>query len=200
MTVRLPFLQALVLLAIAGGARAATDEITLFSERDFQGRSFTTRDDIADVPAQAGFAPKSAKVTGHWDICGALEFTNPCTVLRRDTPNFDYVPEKVGAASFAVMSLFATYRGVEQTTEGAPSLELYERPEFMGARVTVTGPTPELAAPGTGGRPASAHVTGRWQLCEQPNFAGKCVVVEGEQLRFSDDLPPAVRSARPAPE
>ncbi|MGA0605990.1 beta/gamma crystallin-related protein [Phenylobacterium sp. VNQ135] len=201
-SLRLPaFLVLLAAAALTGPAVAAPDEITLFSEPDFQGRSFTTRDDLEDVPAKAGFAPRSAKVTGHWDICGAVEFTNPCTVLRRDTPNFDYVPEKVGAPTFEVMSLFATYRGVDQpAAAGPPMLELYERAEFMGARVTVTEATATLQAPGLAGRPLSAHVTGRWQLCEGVGFTGRCAIVEGEHLRFSDaELPAAVRSARPAP-
>jgi len=190
---------ALALALIGGAAQAAPDEITLFSGRDFQGRSFTTRDDIGDVPATAGFSPQSAKVTGHWDVCGAVDFSNPCTVLRRDTPNFDYAPAKVGAPTFAVMSLFATYRGVDQASSGPPTLELYARAEFMGDRLMVSEAAPDLVSPGPGGRPASAHVGGRWQLCEQPNFAGRCVVVEGEQLHLPDDLPPVVRSARPAP-
>ncbi|MEW5686731.1 MAG: beta/gamma crystallin-related protein [Pseudomonadota bacterium] len=195
-------LVVLTVLLIAQPALAAPDEITLFSERDFAGQSFTTKDDMDDAVKGIPFEPRSAKVTGHWDICGEVEFTNPCTVLRRDTPNFDYVPDRVGAKSFRVKSLFATYRGVDQPADAnaPPRLELYERAEFMGQRLMLTEASPDITAPGPGGRPLSAHVTGRWQLCAEPNFAGACVVLEGEQLGLApDEAPPVIRSARPTP-
>jgi hypothetical protein len=202
MTARLLRFAVLASLNLATPAAAATDEITFFSERDFGGRSFTTRDDMDDAVAGIPFEPKSAKVTGHWDICGELEFTNPCTVLRRDTPNFDYVPERAGVKTFRVKSLFATYRGVDQpaAADAPPRLELYERAEFMGKHLTLTEPGADITAPGPGGRPLSAHVTGRWQLCAEPNFGGACVVLEGEQLSLApEEAPPVIRSARPAP-
>lgn len=188
--------------ALAAPPAKAPDEITLFSERDFGGRSFTTRDDMDDAVAGIPFEPNSAKVTGHWDICGELEFTNPCTVLRRDTPNFDYVPERVGTKTFRVKSLFATYRGVDQPAAAdAPlRLELYERAEFMGERLMLTEANPDVTAPGPNGRPLSAHVGGRWQLCAGPNFTGACMVLEGEKLTLApEEAPPVIRSARPAP-
>lgn len=201
MTARLLGLSALVCLALSQPATAAPDEITFFSERDFGGQSFTTRDDMDDAVTGIPFEPRSARVIGHWDICGEVEFTNPCTVLRRDTPNFDYVPERVGTKSFRVKSLFATYRGVDQpAADAAPRLELYERAEFMGKRLTLTEAGADVSAPGPNGRPLSAHVTGRWQLCAEPNFAGACVVLEGEKLSLTpEDAPPVIRSARPAP-
>lgn len=187
-------------LLLASTAAAREDEITFFSAPDFAGQSFTTRDDLADTKAAIPFQPMSAKVIGYWDICGAPEFTNPCTVLRRDTPNFDYVPERVGAASFEVRSIFATYRGVEGDAPAEPLLELYARREFMGLRRSVSEATPDLEAPGEGGAALSAHVTGRWQVCEGVDFTGRCVVLEADRIGFEPaELPPVIRSARPAP-
>ncbi|MEH6676568.1 beta/gamma crystallin-related protein [Phenylobacterium sp.] len=188
-------------LVLASSAAAQEDEITFFSAPDFAGQSFTTREDLADTRAAIPFQPLSAKVTGYWDICGAPEFTNPCTVLRRDTPNFDYVPARVGAESFEVRSIFATYRGVEGDAAAAePLLELYARREFMGLRLSVSEAAPELEAPGEGGAPLSAHVTGAWQLCEGVAFTGRCVVLEADRIGFEPaELPPVIRSARPAP-
>ncbi len=187
-------------LVLGSSAVAQEDEITFFSAPDFAGQSFTTRDDLADTRAAIPFRPLSAKVIGYWDICGAPEFTNPCTVLRRDTPNFDYVPERVGAASFEVRSIFATYRGVEGDAPAEPLLELYARREFMGLRLSVSEAAPDLEAPGGGGAPLSAHVTGRWQLCEGVDFTGRCVVLEADRIGFEPaELPPVIRSARPAP-
>lgn len=187
-------------LVLGSSAVAQEDEITFFSAPDFAGQSFTTRDDLADTRAAIPFRPLSAKVIGYWDICGAPEFTNPCTVLRRDTPNFDYVPERVGAASFEVRSIFATYRGVEGDAPAEPLLELYARREFMGLRLSVSEATPDLEAPGEGGAPLSAHVTGCWQVCEGVDFTGRCVVLEADRIGFEPaELPPVIRSARPAP-
>ena len=187
-------------MALASSAAAQEDEITFFSEPDFAGQSVTTRDDLADTGAVIPFRPLSARVTGYWDICGAPEFTNPCTVLRRDTPNFDYVPARVGAESFEVRSIFATYRGVEGDAPAEPLLELYARREFMGLRLSVSEATPELEAPGEGGAPLSAHVTGAWQLCEGVAFTGRCVFLEADRIGFAPaELPPVIRSARPAP-
>ncbi|MDP1986929.1 hypothetical protein, partial [Phenylobacterium sp.] len=138
-------------LVLSSSAAAQEDEITFFSAPDFAGERFTTRDDLADTKAAIPFQPLSAKVVGYWDICGAPEFTNPCTVLRRDTPNFDYVPARVGAETFEVRSIFATYRGVEGDAPAEPLLELYARREFMGLRLSIDEATPDLQAPGEGG-------------------------------------------------
>ncbi len=72
----------------------------------------------------------------------------------------------------------------------AQDVELYERPDFGGTRLTMNAATPDLARYGAGSSVSSVVVTrGQWEFCTQPQFRGACVTVgPGRYAR----LPPAL--------
>ncbi|HTK36012.1 MAG TPA: beta/gamma crystallin-related protein [Caulobacteraceae bacterium] len=61
-----------------------------------------------------------------------------------------------------------------------PSITLYDLPNFQGAARTYTAGVSNLAAIGLNDRAQSARVVGRWQICEDANFRGRCVELAGD--------------------
>ena len=60
----------------------------------------------------------------------------------------------------------------------AQPVELYDRPDFRGTRLTVDDTIPDLARYGLGARVSSVVVNrGQWEFCTQPQFRGACVTV-----------------------
>lgn len=80
----------------------------------------------------------------------------------------------------------------------APNAELFSAPNFMGRSTTVMRETPVLQ---TTWQPRSIRVGGgsSWEVCEQRNFMGRCVVVTGSSTNLSSQLGiTRIGSIRPA--
>lgn len=82
----------------------------------------------------------------------------------------------------------------------AQDVELYDRPDFGGMRLTLNAATADLATYGLGARVSSVIVTrGQWEFCTQPQFRGACITVGPGRYNH---LPPALNdnlaSLRPA--
>jgi hypothetical protein len=60
------------------------------------------------------------------------------------------------------------------------SATLYERPEFGGRSVTITGDVSNLSNYGFNDRAHSLRLEGRWRLCEHSGFEGRCVELTGD--------------------
>lgn len=72
----------------------------------------------------------------------------------------------------------------------AQDVELYDRPDFGGLRLTLGGAEADLARYGLGARVSSVVVTrGQWEFCTQPQFRGACITVGPGRY---DRLPPAL--------
>lgn len=61
-----------------------------------------------------------------------------------------------------------------------PSATLYDRPNFEGRQVTITGEVTNLSNYGFNDRAHSLRLQGRWRLCEHSDFGGRCVELSGE--------------------
>lgn len=85
----------------------------------------------------------------------------------------------------AALALFAA-----ATQAHAQDVELFDRPDFGGIRLTVAQPVPDLAGYGLQQRVSSVIVhRGQWEFCTQPQWKGVCITVgPGRYGR----LPPAL--------
>ncbi|HEY8617046.1 beta/gamma crystallin-related protein [Phenylobacterium sp.] len=61
-----------------------------------------------------------------------------------------------------------------------PSATLYDRPDFGGRSVTLTGQVGNLSNYGFNDRAHSLRLEGRWRLCEHANLDGRCVELTGD--------------------
>lgn len=64
----------------------------------------------------------------------------------------------------------------------APAIVIYDRADFKGRTLTITGPTADLGPLGFDNKVASLAVQGGgdWVLCENKNYTGRCVRVQGQ--------------------
>lgn len=81
----------------------------------------------------------------------------------------------------------------------AQGVELYDRPDFGGLRLTLDAAEADLARYGLGSRVSSVVVTrGQWEFCTQPQFRGACVTVgPGRYGRLPPALNDSLASLRP---
>lgn len=81
----------------------------------------------------------------------------------------------------------------------AQDVELYGRPGFQGARLSLDQATPDLGAYGLAARASSLVVVrGHWEFCTQPRFRGSCVTLApGRYERLPPALDDALMSMRP---
>ena len=82
----------------------------------------------------------------------------------------------------------------------AQDVELYDRPDFGGMRLTLDAAEGDLGRYGLGARVSSVVVTrGQWEFCTQPQFRGACVTVgPGRYGRLPAALNDSLASLRPA--
>ncbi len=82
----------------------------------------------------------------------------------------------------------------------AQQVELYDRPDFRGTRLTVDSATADLARYGLGARVSSVVVhRGQWEFCTQPQYRGSCITVgPGRYGRLPASLDDNLASLRPS--
>ena len=68
------------------------------------------------------------------------------------------------------------------TAPAAPSVIVYDQPDFKGQSLTIASATPDLAAHGFDNKVASLTIAGGgdWVLCENKNYTGRCVRVQSQ--------------------
>jgi len=93
------------------------------------------------------------------------------------------------AAAFAAASSYAAAQG----------LELFDAPQFSGARITLQSAAPDLADYGFKDRAVSVVVrSGSWELCERAQFGGTCLALPvGRYERLPPALAMRIGSVRP---
>ena len=75
--------------------------------------------------------------------------------------------------------------GVMVATQASAQVTFFEREDYRGPSFTPTGEVENLQRQGFNSRAASAVIRGerweRWELCEDPRFRGRCVVLQPGQ-------------------
>ncbi len=88
--------------------------------------------------------------------------------------------------------------GLAIATQAFGQVNLYEDDYFRGAVVVVSSPTENLERHNFNGRASSAIVSGgAWELCDQPGFGGRCVVLQHGTYESLEEMNDSVASLRP---
>jgi hypothetical protein len=84
-------------------------------------------------------------------------------------------------------------------TAAAAQLTFYEDPGYHGRSFSIDRPFNDLTAGNFNDRASSVVADGRWEVCEGPNFAGRCVMLRpGSYYSLSDlGMDKMISSARP---
>jgi len=177
--------NALAVAAVAIATPAAA-QVTFYEREGFQGRSFTTERQIGNLE-RLGFNDRASSVEvlgALWELCDDAGFSGRCVVLR---------PGRY--ASLAAMGLndrVSSVRAVSRDARidddrSAPApvaaqVTFYEREGFQGRSFTTDKQIGNFERFGFNDRASSAVVrSGRWEICEDFRFRGRCVVLRPGQ-------------------
>ena len=171
----------LVSSALAISTQAAA-QITFYEREGFDGRAFTTENQIGNL-AQSGFNDRASSVVvlrGRWEICEDARFSGRCVVLR---------PGRY--PSLGAMNMNNSVSSVRMVTRNdrvddnryapppaVPQITFYEREGFAGRSFTAENQVGNFERQGFNDRASSVVVVRDfWEVCEDAWFAGSCVVL-----------------------
>lgn len=185
-------LLAAALFAVSLGPAAHAQErrgggigITVFEDAGYRGRNATFREDVPDLSDyHLNDRVSSFRVARgeFWEVCEHKNFGGRCAVFSADEPDLRRVswdeqitslrPVRRGRAD-------ERPRGEYRRREGRFGLVLYEEENFRGDGHEIDREDPNVAD--FGNRASSLNVSrGSWEICDRPDFRGRCVVVSGE--------------------
>ena len=199
-------LAAAVAVLIAGTAQADTTEFIVFKQNNFRGPSQTIKGQVENLPG-GGFGREVSSLIvrgGYWEVCSRDHFKGDCYVLGPgEYPSLSpALHDRVVAIRFlGVDKKHAARVAKEERREAKEerrddrreareqrredrrearqqgAIDLYGRPDFRGRAVRVEANMPTLGE--FDGRASSVIIhEGRWQLCSEPGFEGRCEVFE----------------------
>jgi Beta/Gamma crystallin len=176
--------------------------ITVYTDSNFRGKSATFREDVTDL-SRHGINDKisSLRVASgeQWEVCVDSYYQGRCVVVSGDEPELSR-----NSWSDVISSMRRVGSGGARppARPRPPSqsdwyVVLYDQPNYRGNPMNYKGPVSDLS--GFNRRAQSVTIgKGVWELCEEPNFSGRCVTLDRSvpDLR-SHDLSRRVSSVRP---
>jgi hypothetical protein len=133
--------------------------------------------------ANTGFNDEVASIVvegGSWEFCTDAFFRGQCRILkagqyRRLDPVLFRSISSLRAASTANGDFLAQNRA--QANNARPGIELFEHDDFQGRRFASRGMITDLERENFNDIASSIVVyEGRWELCTDADFGGRCVV------------------------
>jgi len=183
-----------------GGATAQTPPpqtgagLILFSQEKFTGERRELsgeepdlrRVDFDDKARSLKLAPGQT-----WQVCAEINFVD-CKVVNRNWGDLR------GVSMSQTISSVRPWKQVSAAGAGGAYLVLYDERKFKGQSFRVNRETALLR--GFRARAESVQIHGgSWELCEQPDFGGKCVIVSESLTDLSSvGMRNKVISVRPA--
>ena len=176
---------ALAAAALAIATQAAA-QVTFYEQQGFQGRSFTTQSQVNDLQ-RFGFNDRasSVNVTGErWEVCEDVRFRGRCVVLR--------VGQYPTLTAMGLNDRISSVREVGRDeriddrryapVQATAQITFYEHDGFAGRSFTTDKQVENLQSYGFNDLASSVVVVGdRWEVCENAQFGGRCVVLRPGQ-------------------
>jgi hypothetical protein len=165
--------------------------LVLYSDEMFRGQSRTVN---GPTPSLGSFNDRARSVrvySGTWEVCEDIDY-GKCRTVSRDLSNL---------AGLGLSRRVSSVRSAFNGRGGYPPpqevrMVLYDRDRYRGGSRTIDAATGSLG--GFGNRAQSLQVIGTWQLCDGPNFTGRCVMVSQNVPNLSSyGMNNRVSSARP---
>lgn len=175
--------------------------ITVFEDADFRGRNATFREEVSDLSAyHLNDRVSSFRIARgeSWEVCEHKDFRGRCAVFSGDEPDLRRASWNDTITSLRpVRRERPRWEDRDRDRPSRSSLVLYDQKNFRGEARELDRPESDMFD--FGRRVSSVNTRGRpWEICDRPNFGGRCVVVSGEvpDLR-SYGMENRIASARP---
>ena len=160
----------------------ASPQITFYEREGFEGRSFTTENQVGNFERQ-GFNDRASSVVvlrDFWEACEDAWFAGRCVVLRPGRyPSLAAMGLNDSVSSVRTVS--ASERVDENRYAPPPSvaqITFYEREDFDGRSFTTRDQIDNFERNGFNDRASSVVVVGESrEVCEDARFGGRCVVL-----------------------
>ena len=183
-------LKNVLALAAAIFAVQAGAEVTFYEHTNFQGRSFTTDQQISNLE-RSGYSnfASSAVVRGEpWQVCDGAGFTGRCVILREGQyKSFGEMGLNDAISSMRLAGRDARVEdgryspppaAAQPAQPGAAQITFYEGEGFAGRSFTTERQVRNFERFGFNDRASSVVVGGeRWEVCDGPRFTGRCRVL-----------------------
>jgi hypothetical protein len=148
--------------------------LVLYADERYRGQTFQIN---GPTPSLGSFNDKAESLRidgGAWDVCEDINY-GKCRTISRDMPNLS----ALGLVK-RISSVRPSFNGGGDGFPPPPPLQpvrlvLYDRDRYRGGSRTLDAAMGALG--GFGDRAQSVQVVGTWQLCDGPNFSGRCVTV-----------------------
>ena len=154
--------------------------ITIFTDSNFRGKSATFREDVSDL-VRHGLNDKISSLIvapgEQWEVCEHTNYQGRCVVVSGEEPELKRHSWSDVISSFRRVGSAAVFPpgGPTPPSQGDWYIVLYDRSSYRGNPMNYNGPVSNLA----GFRAASVTIgRGVWDLCEGPNFTGRCVTLD----------------------
>ena len=176
-------------------AAHAAAQLTFYEGDAYQGRSFTT-DGALENLNRFGFNDRASSVvvkgdrTTRWEVCEDRRFRGRCVVLRpaayptlaamglnNRILSMRELPRNAQVADNRYAPLPRAAPVMPVVSDG--SIVFYRDEGFQGRSFKAEAPTADFRASGFNDSASSAVVSGgRWEVCENTGFGGRCVVLQ----------------------
>jgi len=169
--------------------------LVLYSDDRFHGDTRIINGPTSSLGSWNDRAESFRITSGTWEVCEDIDF-GKCRTVNRDYENLGALGLSKRISSVRPVS---NERGGSGFPVRGPQLErlvLYDRDQYRGGARTLDGADSNLG--NAGNRAQSIQVIGTWQLCEGPNFSGRCVTLSQNVPDLASyGLSNRVASARP---
>lgn len=165
--------------------------LVLFDRTNYRGTPTNYNGPTPDLYSLSGRAQSVTIGRGAWELCTGRNYTGRCVTLDRSVPDL---------ASYYLRNRVSSVRPVGSTDPTPPPstddwyIDLYDRTNYRGTPTRYQGPVNSINE-----RVRSVTIgRGRWELCEGPDFTGRCVVIDRSVPNFAVyNLRNRVASLRP---
>ena len=180
---------AIAAAALGCAAYAGAQEIVLYQNDNFSGPRYSANQSVADL-GNAGFNDRasSAQVRGgSWQLCSDAYFRGQCVTLGPGNyPSLGAMGLNDRVSSVRAVSRDARIDDDRYAPMPVPvqasQVTFFEHEGFQGRTFTSETGIRNLNRSGFNDRASSVVVRGeRWEVCEDPRYRGRCVVLRRGQ-------------------
>jgi len=183
--------------------------IELFNQHQFKGKTIRIDRDTSDL-AGGGFNDRASSVVVHegsWELCSDAAYGGTCRIYapgRYDDLGYGMakaISSHAWCAAVAWRRTSSAGAGWPLHRQSGPArVILYEGSDLGGRSIAVSDSVFDLGYSGFGDETMSVVVEGgNWMFCSDPNFRGRCRVMEpGQYPRLDPVLQHSISSLRPA--
>lgn len=148
--------------------------IVLYDKTDYRGHQENYKGPVSDLYGSSRRAQSVTIGRGVWQLCDRPNFSGRCVTLNESSPDL---------TAFAMRNRVTSLRPFGEGGGSIPPppsddwyIVLFDQPGYRGHPTNYKGPVSNLS--GSGRRAQSVTIgRGVWELCEGPNFSGRCVTL-----------------------